>query len=172
MTQPTQRTTAGLLRPYGYGRGYPKLNTGLSPAAGNPSVLQVPGSRMYRLTSVRGQFAASATVGNRGVFLAFRDADANEYMRAPLPTAITASQTVDFCFSVGLGFAYTGGDGTQVATVPDILMERGHVARVSFTGAQSGDTLQNMFWYYDEIMIGGDGYSPGIATAGLPDIEP
>lgn len=172
MTTPQQTTTAGLLRPYSYGRGYPTLNKTLTPAAGAASVLSVPGSRMFRLTSVRGQFVASSGVANRGVFLAFRDADMNEYMRAPLPTAITASQTVDFCFSIGLGFAYTGGDGTQIAAIPDTLIERGHVARVSFTNAQSGDALANMLWYYDEILIGGDGYAPGMATADRPDIEP
>jgi hypothetical protein len=162
-----------VLRSFTYGRGYPTLNTGLTPAAtGSPSDLKVPGNRRFRITAVRATLTTSATVGNRSPFLALRDADANQYLSMPALTAVPASTTATLQWAVDLGNAYTGADSSQNIPWPDVIIERSHLAHLSWSGAQAGDQLSNVLWYYDELIIGQDGYVNGDIAAPPPVLAP
>jgi hypothetical protein len=166
-------TTAGVLRPFTYGRGYPTLNTALTPTgSGQPSVLQVPGNRRFRLTSVRATLTTSATAGNRVPFLALRDADDNQYVSMPVQTAVPASTAQVLQWTVGIPAAYSGADSSLVLPFPDVILERDHKARLSWSGAQAGDQLSAVVWYYDEIPVGPDGYANGPVDAPPPALAP
>lgn len=167
-----QQTTAGLFLPYAYGRGYPTLNEGLSPAVDAPSVLKVPGSRNFRVLSVSGLLTTSAAVANRGLFLDFLDADGNVYCHVPANTAVAASTVRRFTFCTGTGSAVSGADGSLLVSIPQLIVGVGHQIRVNWSNADVADALSAMMWYYDEFMIGGDGYEPGAATAHTPHINP
>lgn len=167
-----QLTTAGLFGPYTYGRGYRTLNPTLNPAVDAPSILKTPGSRNFRVLSVSGLLTTSAAVANRGMFLEFLDEDGNVYCHVPANTAVAASTVRRFTFCVDTGSAVSGADGSLMVCIPQLIIRGGHQVKVNWSNADAADALSAMMWYYDELMIGGDGYMQGMASAAVPDIEP
>lgn len=167
----TALETASLLSPYAYGRGYPHVDKPGNPGGGAQAVVNVPGSRNFRIMAVKCIFVASAVVANRTIKMVWKDGDGVDWMVVPATANVVASSTTTVTFNAGGGASYVAGDGSLVVSIPDIFVIGGHSVALDVTNFDAGDQFQNIHWYWEEFPIGGHGYPVGVQPAAPAELD-
>lgn len=168
----SETTTAYVLSPFAYGRGYPTVSTRPNPGAGNPARVLVPGSRAYRLLSVQATLTTSAVVASRTPMVQLLDGDLIEWLRLSPSASVVASTTTLLVWHVGMATSYTSGSGGLYSPLPDVFIPEGHTIQLSAVNLDAGDTLTTIKMFWEELVVGGGGYRPGRVTASVPTPEP
>lgn len=162
------QTTAGILTPLSYGRGWPQAIRLDNPAAGTAASLVTPGDRNRRVVAVRATLTASATVASRVPTLSYIDPDGIVWAAFGGISAVAASGTGATQWAVGVSTAATALTGADTVGLPDLILPPGHGISIGAAALQSADTITGVAVWVEEIPIGPGGYPVGVVPATAP----
>lgn len=165
------RVTAWPSESFSYGRIYPDKQYPANPAAGSGITLTVPGGQLWRLLCVRAVITASAAVATRVPKLSILDADGLEIVRMPANGNVTANGGALTQWVRIDGFAYTGGDGALVTSLPRLFLESGWQVALTALNLQAGDTFASCRFWYEVAQDGDFAYPTGPQGADAPTIR-
>lgn len=158
-------TTAGVLTPLSYGRGWPQVIRPGNPAAGAAGVLVTPGDRNRRILAVTATLTTSATVATRVPVLEYADGDGVVWARFRGISTLAASKVAVTQWAVGVSTVATGVTGDDVVGLPDVILPPGHRISVGADALDGTDAVTAVAVWVEEIPIGPGGYPVGVVPA-------
>jgi len=162
-------TSAGLLEPFGYGRGFHDRILGVQPAAGANFARSLESQYATRVLAVNCQLVTGAAVANRWVELRFTDSDGGVWDRAGAGVFVLASSTVQLVWQIGRGsadFASGGADTTPIyAPLNDVFLAGSDQVRIVVGNIQAADQLSAIRLTVERFPTGRRGYPEGRAIA-------
>jgi hypothetical protein len=123
---------------------------------GNTATAVVPAGKSWRIQSIRADFTAGATVGNRFPVIRLADGSGNVFFQSVWQTAIVAAGGAKFCAFSGVGS--TGYNTSAAVVVPlalpkDCILSAG--LRLILTDSQNvsaaGDVWSNVVLAYEDL---------------------
>jgi hypothetical protein len=163
----TVTTTANLLDPLAYTRGWQEVQKPGNPGAGNGFAIKPAGGEVWRLRGLNGQLVTSSAVAARTVYLEFQDGDGITGLHLPASATVAASTTTQFSFVAGGLSSYVGGDGSLVVAMPQLLIPGGYIVKVGVGSMDAGDQLENFHVWTDRFLTGPRDFETG-RTAQFP----
>lgn len=161
----TTPTTAGVLLPYQYGRGYQELKRGAQPAVGTAFSLLVPGGEVWRVITAQATLVTSAVVANRTPRFAVLDNDGTEIFRSITASSVSAGNTNTVQWATGFGNAISGAQGGQTAPLPELFLDAGSQIQLTAGALDAGDQIQGVVLIIERLTTGPRGYPVGLEQA-------
>lgn len=124
--------------------GAPELVLGASPAAAANFTGEDPSGFWWRLLSVHVRLVTSADVAAREVDVEYRDVQDQRFALYGAPVTVSASDTVDFVFSVFCPRAEWEVAGSVLVPLGPDLLYPGCDFRIVMTNAQAADQLSRI----------------------------
>ncbi|MGH3630267.1 MAG: hypothetical protein ACRDRL_22845 [Sciscionella sp.] len=133
------------------GRGNVRPLVFANPAPGANFSNALPAGVNWRFKSVICQLVTGAAVANRVPKLAIAPHGASTAILVPMPTMVTASQTVNLCWGESMPAISAGSN--QTSSIPaDTLLQSLSVFAIDVDLLQAGDQLQNIEILVEEFV--------------------
>lgn len=132
----------------------PTVEYGANPAAATAFVQPVSGRYFVRLLTVFVRLVTAADVGERQVFIDYRDDADRRFAIAGAPVTQDESSTTDYAFQAFVGQSDWPVDDTVLVTLPPLILSPGYDWRIGIDGALTTDQLSQVRWTSERFFTG------------------
>jgi hypothetical protein len=158
-------TTLGLLRPFGYGRGFPDQISVATPAAGATASYTVPGDYWQRLVAARLLITTDANAANRLVTLDYISGRGVTFAQNGAALVVTASTTAQvFEWHVNRTVSEWAANTPVWAPLLDAVLPPSWVVKFNVASIQATDAISGLRLWVENFPTGARGYPLGAVT--------
>jgi hypothetical protein len=156
------QTTYALLEPFSYNRGYRKLISPASPAAGATYTHTVPGDAWERLLAITFLLTTSATVADRLVTIDYAPKGGNTFLSDGAAVTVSASTTNQAFNGSSERGQSEWNTGTSVFfPLWGGFLEAGWTFKINVGAIDTTDQLSGINFMVEKFEVGHEGYLVG-----------